>query len=105
MTRPSQRNRLLRTAAICLVLLTSIVGLSPAAAQPSQMVQVSAPHRSSSPNGLLINEVADSQTPSQEYFELYNTGATNINLASYVIYDHDGSTPLSNLNDTNIAPG
>jgi hypothetical protein len=103
MMRPSQRNRFKRTAAICLVLLTSIVGLSTATAQPAQ--QAPGPHVSSSPNGLVINEVADSQTPAQEYFELYNTGATNINLATYFIYDHDGNDPLSNLDDTNIAPG
>jgi hypothetical protein len=103
MMRPSQWNRLRRTASIFLVLLTSIVGLGTATAQPAQ--QAPGPHVSSSPNGLVINEVADSQTPAQEYFELYNTGAANINLSTYVIYDHDGNDPLSTLDDTNIAPG
>ena len=49
--------------------------------------------------------MADSQNVALEYFELYNTGATNINLSTYVIYDHDGNTPLSGLDDPNIAPG
>src|SRR5689334_1892241 len=101
MMRPSQWNRLRRTASIFLVLLTSVVGLSTATTLPTG--QAAAPRNPSSCNpGLCINEVADSQTPAQEYFELYNTSAANINLSTYVIYDHDGNDPLSTLDDTNI---
>lgn len=50
---------------------------------------------------LVINEVYDASTPSNEYFELYNGSLTaTIDLTSYVIYNRDGSTPLSNLPST-----
>src|SRR4029453_14795168 len=101
MTRPPQRNRLFRSALVCLTLVAwvaSLAGLGTAAAQQKQQPP-------KSPNGLVINEVFDSQTPSQEYFELYNTSAVPIDLASYVIYNHDGFTPLSRLTNTNIAAG
>jgi hypothetical protein len=58
-----------------------------------------------SPNGLVINEVYESQTPANEYFELYNTSNVPIDLATYVIYNRDGSTPLSRLSNTVISPG
>src|SRR5687767_1555168 len=83
---------------VAIVLCLSLAGN--ASAGPS--LQPDAPL---SPNGLVINEVFDSQTPGNEFFELYNTSAVAINLSTYVIYNRDGSTPLSNLADPNIAPG
>jgi hypothetical protein len=101
MTRPPQRNRLFRSALVCLLLVgwvASLAGLGTAAAQPAQQAP-------KSPNGLVINEVFDSQTASLEYFELFNTSAVAIDLSSYVIYNHDGFTPLSRLSSTSIAAG
>jgi hypothetical protein len=78
--------------------VAGLVGFGTAAAQPPSQTP-------KSPNGLVINEVFDSQTAAQEYFELYNTSSANINLSTYVIYNHDGYTPLSRLTDPNIASG
>ncbi len=58
-----------------------------------------------SPNGLVINEIYESQSPSNEYFELYNTSGTAINLSTYQIYNRDGFTELSRLDDPVIGPG
>src|SRR6476661_1656233 len=101
MTRPPQRNRLFRSSLVCLMLVSwvaGLAGLGTVAAQPSQQAP-------KSPNGLVINEVFDSQTAANEYFELYNTSAVAIDLSSYVIYNHDGFTPLSRLTNTSIAAG
>jgi hypothetical protein len=101
MTRLAHHKRLLKTLLICILLcatVASTVTLSTAQAGPS-LAQVN------SPNGLVINEVFDSQNVALEYFELYNAGTQTINLATYVIYNRDGSTPLSRLADTIIAPG
>ena len=90
MTRPSLPKRQFRYAVTVLVVagaLLSALGLG------------------NSPNGLVINEVFDSQNVASEYFELYNTSTAAINLSTYVIYNRDGNTPLSNLADPNIAPG
>src|SRR3954451_23425147 len=47
---------------------------------------------------LVINEVYDSSTPANENFEIYNGSiSATVDLTSYVIYNRDGSTPLSNL--------
>jgi hypothetical protein len=53
----------------------------------------------------MINEVFDSQVAANEYFELYNAGAVTIDLSTYAIYNRDGSTPLSMLDDPQISPG
>jgi hypothetical protein len=58
----------------------------------------------SSPNGLVINEVYDSQNGGNEYFELYNTSNVPIDLATYVIYNRDSSIPLNRLANTVISP-
>ena len=103
MTRPAQRSRLLRSSLVCLLLITTVVsvaGLGTASAQPTQQV----PPRGLA-NHLVINEVYDSQNVALEYFELYNPLATTINLSTYVIYNHDGNTPLSNLDNPSIAGG
>ena len=103
MTRPAQRNRLLRSSLVCLLLVTTVVsvaGLGTASAQPTQQV----PPRGLA-NHLVINEVYDSQNVALEYFELYNPLSTTINLSTYVIYNHDGNTPLSNLDNPSIAGG
>src|SRR5215211_5436619 len=99
MPRQSQRN-LFKIAMTCVMILSSVIGVgSFGTAQARPYAQ------SASPNGLVINEVADSQTPASEYFELYNTSSVNINLSTYVIFNRDGSNPLSTLDNTNIGPG
>jgi hypothetical protein len=88
---------MLKSALVCVCLVASSLSmLIPGA--------TALPARAASPNGLVINEVFDSQTPANEYFELYNTSGTTINLSTYVIYNRDGSTPLSNLDDPTIGP-
>lgn len=106
MTRPSRRHRLYRTALACLMLAATVFTAASfriAQAGPSPQ----APGSPGSPNGLVINEVFESQTKALDYFELYNTSAVAINLSTYTIYNHDNITPtlLSRLDDTNIAPG
>lgn len=101
MPRQSQRS-LIKIILTCVIVLTSVIGAGTfrtAQARPNIQAQPA------SPNGLVINEVADSQNVSQEYFELYNGGQANINLSTYVIYNRDGSNPLSTLSSANIAPG
>lgn len=102
MLRSAQRNRLFRITLACIMILSSVftlAGLKSAQAQPNT---ASLP---ASPNGLVINEVWDSQTVSAEYFELYNTSAVSIDLSTYVIYNHDGSNPLSLLGNPIILAG
>lgn len=105
--RPLLSNRFVRSTLVCLVLLVSAGSFAsftaawPAQAGLSSLVS-QAP---GSPNGLVINEVYDSQTPANEYFELYNTSQVAINLSTYVIYNRDGSNPLSRLADPTIAAG
>jgi hypothetical protein len=102
MTRPTSPKRHLRFAVTALVVagaLLSMLGLGTVQAGPTFQVQPN------SPNGLVINEVFDSQNVTSEYFELYNTSAVAIDLSTYVIYNRDGSTPLSNLDDPIIASG
>ncbi|HET9494640.1 MAG TPA: pre-peptidase C-terminal domain-containing protein, partial [Chloroflexia bacterium] len=102
MMRPTLPKRHLRSAVTALVIagvLLSMLGLGTVQARPSLQVQTN------SPNGLVINEVFDSQNVASEYFELYNTSAVAIDLSTYVIYNRDGSTPLSNLDDPIIAAG
>jgi hypothetical protein len=79
--------------------LFAAAGLGTAQAQPNSAKQPA------SPNGLVINEVWDSQTASLEYFELYNSSAVSIDLSTYVIYDHDGQNALSALDNPIIAAG
>lgn len=93
---------MLKSALMCVCLVAS--SLSVLFAGNVSAGIVSQPAAPSSPNGLVINEVFDSQTLANEYFELYNTGSTTINLSTYVIYNRDGNTPLSNLSDPTIAP-
>ncbi len=95
MSRPTSRNRILRTALLCFAMLASTTGLLTFQIQTAQ----------ASPSTLVINEIYDSQTPANEYFELYNNSATAVNLSTYRIYNHDGSTPLSNLDNPVIGPG
>lgn len=65
---------------------------SPARSAPRQ----AAPLTSTVP--VVINEVYDSNNPSLEYFELYNTSITaTIDLTSYVIYNSTGINYLSRL--------
>ena len=67
MPRSAQRNRLFRITLACVMILSSVftlAGLKNAQAQPN------AESLPASPNGLVINEVWDSQTVSAEYFEL-----------------------------------
>src|SRR5438105_15588824 len=98
----SQRKRLFRTVLACVMVLSSVIGLAgfgTAQAQPSAQNPSSGP---GSPNGLVINEVFDSQNVASEYFELYNTSAITIDLTTYRIYNHDGNTPLSNLDNPQL---
>ena len=91
MTRPALPKRQFRFAVTVLVVagaLLSALGLGTVQARPSFQVQTN------SPNGLVINEVFDSQNVASEYFELYNTSTAAINLSTYVIYNRDGNTPL-----------
>jgi hypothetical protein len=105
MSRHHPRNRITNAILTCIVLCAmclSMVALGTGAANPS-------PVSAFSPNGLVINEIYTSQasTPRNEYFELYNGGNTPIDLSTYVIYNHDGQTPLSRLSSGNrtIAAG
>ncbi len=101
MSRHHPRNRIANAVLTCIALcatVLSMVALGAGAANP-------APARAFSPNGLVINEIYDSQTPANEYFELYNGGSTSIDLSTYRIYNRDGSTPLSNLDNDIITAG
>lgn len=104
MSRPDLLARFFQSVTIAFVIATSAVSfflIGTAAASPMGMVVLSA----ASPNGLVINEIFNSQNPANEYFELYNAGTVPINLSTYVIYNRDGATPLSNLADPIINPG
>ncbi|HEX9987348.1 MAG TPA: S-layer homology domain-containing protein [Chloroflexia bacterium] len=104
MSRHCARKRTLKSVFTCMalcVIVAGFVSLGHAKANASPPAYA-APR---SPNGLLINEIYDSQDPANEYFELYNTGTTAIDLSTYAIYNRDGSTPLSNLMNTTINPG
>src|SRR5689334_7781614 len=54
---------------------------------------------------LVINEVyaPSSATPGNQFFELYNNSTATIDLSSYVIYNSNGSDPLSGVPVTTIA--
>ncbi|HET6314709.1 MAG TPA: lamin tail domain-containing protein, partial [Chloroflexia bacterium] len=95
--------RLLKSALMCVCLAASSLSML-FADQVSGSV-ASQPAAPTSPNGLVINEAFDSQTLTNEYFELLNTSGVTINLSTYVIYNKDGNTPLSNLDDQTIGPG
>ncbi|MDQ3705309.1 MAG: lamin tail domain-containing protein [Chloroflexota bacterium] len=90
--------RMLKSALMCVCLVASSLSMLMSGA-------TALPARAASPNGLVINEVFESQTASNEYFELYNTSGATINLSTYVIYNRDGNTPFSNLADPTIGPG
>ncbi len=96
MPRLNTPNRTMRTLLVCLTLFGSILSLITIGTAGTG-VAADAPKRTASPNGLVINEIYDSQNPANEYFELYNTGAVPINLSTYVIYNKDDETPLSLL--------
>ncbi|HET6314016.1 MAG TPA: pre-peptidase C-terminal domain-containing protein [Chloroflexia bacterium] len=103
MSRHHPRNRITNTVLTCIALcamVLSMVALGTGAANPS-------PARAFSPNGLVINEIYPSQasTPQNEYFELYNGGTAPIDLSTYVIYNRDGQTPLSRLDNRTILAG
>ncbi|MDQ6695022.1 MAG: pre-peptidase C-terminal domain-containing protein [Chloroflexota bacterium] len=59
----------------------------------------------SSPNGLVINEIYDSQTPGNEYFELYNTSSVVISLVSYSICNHESCKSLAGIANPTIGAG
>lgn len=88
---------MLKSALMCVCLVASSLSMLLSGA-------TSLPARAASPNGLVINEIYESQNPANEWFELYNTSGATINLSTYVIYNRDGSTPFSNLSDPTIAP-
>jgi hypothetical protein len=58
-----------------------------------------------SPNGLVINEIYDSNNGNNEYFELFNNSQVTIDLSTYVIYNRDDNIPLSNLSNPLINAG
>ncbi len=102
MPRHPKTPRILRAALLCLCLVVSGTPfLFMGNAQVSRASQVA---RIASPNGLLINEAFDSQTPANEYFEMFNTSNVSINLSTYTIYNRDGNTPLSGLDNPVIGP-
>ncbi|HST05978.1 MAG TPA: lamin tail domain-containing protein, partial [Chloroflexia bacterium] len=105
MPRSPQRNRLFRITLACVMMISSVFTL--AGLNTVQIAQAgsNAQTQPASPNGLVINEIFDSQTPALEYFELYNTSAVSIDLSTYVIYNHDGSDSLSLLGNPIITPG
>src|SRR5437867_7816689 len=80
-------------AAVAAMLTTaSVASAGPPASVSAQ--STSAPLTST----LVINEVYDSATPANEYFELYNASDTFAeNLAGYSIYNKDGSNSLASL--------
>ena len=88
---------------IALLLVASLAQWS-APVGAERAMTVSGRYAMSSPNGLVINEVYDSQTGTNEYFELYNTSNVTIDLATYVIYNRDTSIPLNRLSNTLITP-
>ena len=79
----------------------SLASLQTVQARPASEM----PGAAFSPNGLVINEIYDSQSGSNEYFELLNTSAVAINLSTYVVYNRDDSIALSGLANTSIAAG
>lgn len=94
--------RLVQASLLCVgLVLSGLPVLFVGNAQVSRAAQLA---RVASPNGLLINEAFDSQTPASEYFELYNTSNIAIDLSTYTIYNRDGSTPLSSLANPIIGP-
>lgn len=102
MSRHPKTLRILKATLLCLCLLASTSGLL--VAGNAGVSQAAPPPRAGSPNGLLINEALDRQTPTDEYFELYNTSNVSINLSTYTIYNRDGNTPLSGLDNPIIGP-
>jgi hypothetical protein len=89
---------------VCLLLPTVAVAIGTSSGSFSSPTGVQTAHAAGSTT-LVINEVWDSQNPANEYFELYNLSNATINLYTYVIYNRDGSTPLSNLDSPSIAAG
>src|SRR6187200_2550076 len=90
---------------IFLVIAAMVISGSVASLPTAQAGQPQAPASFFSPNGLVINEIYDSQDGSNEYFELYNSSAVAINLSTYVVYNHDDSVALSSLASPTIAAG
>lgn len=88
-----------------MVIAAMVVSASIASLPTVQAGQSPASLRFLSPNGLVINEIYDSQSGSNEYFELYNTSAVTINLSTYVVYNHDDSVSLSSLSSPSIGAG
>jgi|GEM_PF-3182409 len=99
-----------KLAAAALLLMTTLLGALVVGGQGSftGMTAAEASNMAFIPNipsSLVINEIFDSATPANEYFELYNTGTTAINLSTYQIYNRDGRNNLSNLADPIIGAG
>ncbi len=94
----------LKPLLLCIVILLAGTGLTSMQTVQASLVQ-SVIHAPSSPNGLVINEIYDSQSRSNEYFELLNTSAVTINLSTYVIYNQNDSVSLLGLADPTIAAG
>ncbi|MEO6457090.1 MAG: pre-peptidase C-terminal domain-containing protein [Chloroflexia bacterium] len=101
----STRTGLARPALIFLLLLSALPITGSASARLFSSENSLARNIQTSPNGLVINEIFYSQTVADQYFELFNTGPTAINLSTYQIYNRDGSNNLSNLSDLVINPG
>jgi hypothetical protein len=95
-------------AIIAVLLTTGLVQWSTASVPSTQAAPPPADQlgklvmKMSSPNGLVINEVYDSQSGSNEYFELYNTSSITLTLGTYVIYNRDSSLPLNILSNQQI---
>lgn len=102
MLRHPKTPRFIRAVLLCVCL---VVASTPLMLTGNVSVGSAAqPARTASPNGLVINEAFDSQTPASEYFELFNTSNVSINLSTYTIYNRDGSTPLSGLDNPVLGP-
>jgi hypothetical protein len=95
MLKPSLKTVLLGIAV--LLASASLVSLQTAQAGPTN-----APN---SLNGLLINEIFESSTGTEEYFELLNTSNVAITLTNYRVYNRDSFVSLSSLSNPSIAAG
>lgn len=99
MLKPTLRTALLGIA--MLLASTVLPLLQTAQAGPTQGPPLSL----TSPNGLVINEIYDSQNGLNEYLELLNTSSVSINLSTYVIFNRDDSISLAGLADPIITAG
>jgi hypothetical protein len=95
MLKPSLKSVLLLIAV--LLASASLVSL-----QTAQAGSTNAPY---SPNGLVINEIFESSTGTEEYFELLNTSNVAITLTNYRVYNRDSFVSLSSLSNPSIAAG